>query len=387
MRRISANYIFPIDSPPIRNGIIETDDSGTIRKIYDFGGEMVELAHTEFISGILVPGFINMHTHLELSNFKRIEPKKKDLPYFIRNIVQNRTENEALAEAFKADRFMHRKGIVAVCDISNTNLTIPVKKQSNIRYHTFAEITGLKSNIAENKLTQIKKLKSEYEREKLAVSIAPHAPYSISTALWKLLAKEFEQQEYLSMHNQETELENQMFLSGDGELIELFRELELSEQWNPTEKSSLQSVAPFLNSKKILLVHNTFISNDDLKHLKTIDSKFGFVLCPTSNMQITGKLPNVDKMISSGVPIMLGTDSPASGQSLDLLDEMKCLQNELNISFETMLQWATKDAADYMNWNELGRFAIGIKPGINLITGFDFKAKKLKESAKIKRIL
>lgn len=387
MRRISANYIYPVDSPPIRNGIVETDDDGTIRKIYDFGGEMVELAHTEFMNGILVPGFINMHTHLELSNFKRVVPAKRDLPYFIKNIVQNRSEKDALTEAYDADNFMYRKGTVGICDISNTDLTIAVKKQSKIRYHTFAEVTGLKSNMADIKFQQITQLKNKFTQAGLYASIAPHAPYSISNALWKLLKKEFSQQEYLTMHNQESGLENQMFINGNGELIELFRQLELTEQWNSTGNSSLCSVASYLTSQKLLLVHNTFMGDEDLSCLKDLNKQVSFVLCPTSNLQITGKLPDIGKMINTGIPITLGTDSVASGQSLDLIDEMKCVQQELNMPFETMLNWVTKNAADYMRWTDLGRFVEGANPGINLITGFDFETKKLKSNAKIKRIL
>ena len=74
MRRISANYVFPVDGPPIRNGIVEAEDDGTIKKVYDFGDQMKELANTEFLNGILVTGFINMHTHLEYAWMKQIEP-------------------------------------------------------------------------------------------------------------------------------------------------------------------------------------------------------------------------------------------------------------------------------------------------------------------------
>jgi cytosine/adenosine deaminase-related metal-dependent hydrolase len=387
MRRISANYIYPVASAPIRNGIVETDDDGTIRKIYDFGGEMVELAHTEFLNGIIVPGFVNMHTHLELSNMKRIEPPGKDLAYFIENIVKERASGNALESAYRGDEFMYRKGIVAACDISNTNITIPVKKKSPIRYHTFVEITGLKSQIAKERFDQIIELKNEYIVNGLSADIAPHAPYSISTELWELLAKELNKQQHTSMHNQESAQENQMFLSGNGPLVELFKKMGLIEKFSSTGNSSLKSVAAYLKSEYILLVHNPQLSHNDLNYLQESGQKAGFVLCPTSNIQIGGEFPNVEMLLKSKLPVMLGTDSLASGQSLSLLDEMVCVQDHSDVPFEEMLRWVTINAAKFMKWDDLGALREGMKPGINLITGFDFEKKQLKSNAKIRRIL
>jgi cytosine/adenosine deaminase-related metal-dependent hydrolase len=77
MRRLSAHYIFPVDTPPLKNGVIEIDDDGTILNIIDTHGKNKESAGTEFYNGILVPGFINTHCHLELSYLKgKITPQK-----------------------------------------------------------------------------------------------------------------------------------------------------------------------------------------------------------------------------------------------------------------------------------------------------------------------
>ena len=76
MRKISANYIFPISSKPLKNGILELDDSGKIINIIDTKGDLKESAGLEFYNGILVPGFVNTHSHLELSDLKeKIEEK------------------------------------------------------------------------------------------------------------------------------------------------------------------------------------------------------------------------------------------------------------------------------------------------------------------------
>ena len=70
MRKIAANYIFPISAKPLKNGIIELDDSGKIVNIIDTKGDLKESAGLEFYNGILVPGFVITHCHLKLSQLK-----------------------------------------------------------------------------------------------------------------------------------------------------------------------------------------------------------------------------------------------------------------------------------------------------------------------------
>ena len=90
MRKISANYVFPITSEPIKNGIIVLDDNNTIIEIIDNGGELKETYNLEFYNGIIVPGFVNTHCHLELSHLKNTIVKGKGMPRFIECVQSNR---------------------------------------------------------------------------------------------------------------------------------------------------------------------------------------------------------------------------------------------------------------------------------------------------------
>lgn len=388
MRRISANYIIPISSPPIKNGIVETDDDGTIRKVYDFGGEMRELAHTEFLNGVLVPGLINMHTHVELSWMKRINPPHMGIIDFIRTMRNQEIPPDAEAQMAIADDFMYRRGIVAICDISNTPESIKVKRQSKIRYHTMVETSGLKNEIAIKRIESAKTILKKFHASNLAACISPHAPYSVSEALWNLLQIELSGQT-VSIHNQESEHENPMFVAGKGKLIEDFKAMQLLDYpWKPTGKTSLLSVIKHLLNTRLLLVHNIYTSRADIQELlKNKPKNTGIVLCPTSNIHIEGKLPDIELLSQYKLPIMLGTDSTASGKSPSLLDEMIYVQKSFDFSFEEILRWATLNAANFMNWSDLGSFETGKRPGINLINHFDFETFKLKPHSSIRRVL
>ncbi len=389
MRRISANYIFPADRAPIRNGIIETEDDGTIRRVYDFGGEMKELAHTEFLNGVLVPGFINMHTHLEFSWHTRKSEAGKGMHEFINQIISSKKPTNYQEEIQAADDFMYRNGTIAACDIINTDVTINIKKKSPILYHNFIEAIGFLSSEAEINIKQAKNLLSTFKNKGLSASLAPHAPYSISTELWKKLEAELQANEFTSMHNMESFEETEMFTKGSGKLIEYFQKLGVIESdWQPTGLSPIQSVLKYLKETHLLLVHNTFVTKKDIEFIKKQRKQpTAWVLCPTSNQYITGQLPDIEILEKSRIPITIGTDSTASGQSLSLLDELKVLQKGTKYTFATLLEWTTKNAAQFMRWKHLGTIAPGKKPGLNLISKFDFDNMKLKPESRIKRII
>src|SRR6056297_2047496 len=90
MRRLAANYVFPISSPPIKNGIVEVTDDGQIIKIIDPGAKFQEMSKVEFYNGVLVPGFINCHCHLELSALKGYVKPDSGLPRFVNTIRKKR---------------------------------------------------------------------------------------------------------------------------------------------------------------------------------------------------------------------------------------------------------------------------------------------------------
>ena len=151
MRKIAANYIFPVSGPPLKNGIVEVDPSGKIINVIDTKGSLRETAGLEFYNGIITPGFVNAHCHLELSYMKNRIPEKCGLDQFVFHLTKIRNEtSEYIHNAIEnSHNEMIRNGIVAVGDISNTSDSFPIKLGSNIKYHTFLEIFGRKPGDAD----------------------------------------------------------------------------------------------------------------------------------------------------------------------------------------------------------------------------------------------
>lgn len=173
------------------NQVLITNEKGEIEAIVpiqDAGEEVQQL------KGIITPGLINAHCHLELSHMKGVIPEHTGLPDFILKIVNERhfPEEEILEAIAQAEASMLQEGIVAVGDISNNALTAPQKQQGNLAYHTFVEISGWKPAIAQsrfsnaqNVMEQFKLIEAAASLNPLKSSFSPHAPYSVSSALWQ----------------------------------------------------------------------------------------------------------------------------------------------------------------------------------------------------------
>ena len=186
MRKIAATYIYPIVSPPIKYGIIYLDDNNTIVKIKDNGGEMIEEHGCEYYSGVIVPGFVNAHTHLELSHLKGFFKQGTGMRSFLQSMITRpKTGIAKIVEyAEQYDKLMYNQGIVAVGDISNTLDTLEIKASSKIYYHTFVELFGLVQQKSADIYNKGVSVCNAYKQRNLASTITPHASYSLSKSLY-----------------------------------------------------------------------------------------------------------------------------------------------------------------------------------------------------------
>lgn len=394
MRRIAANYIFPVSAKPIKNGIVEINDDGEIVNLIKTNGNLTESRNLEFYNGIIVPGFVNSHCHLELSGFKNTIKEKEGLPAFISHMINHKKSKPPeinIRAIEQADDLMLQNGIVAVGDIANTNNTIKAKQKSKIYYHTFIEIAGLGNDYLQ-KFKDAKKLFLEYENKRLPVSIVPHAPYSVSPNLFRQITKEaVTKNSILSIHNQETKSENEMFLSGTGELFETLKSLGIDmSSWEKTKKTSVDTIINYLPANNnILLIHNIYTKPSEIAKVSDRLSNGYWVFCPLSNLYIENKLPDIKAFCKFQDNIALGTDSLASSKTLSILEEMKEIsKNFSDIPFDSIIQWATLNGAKALKINnKFGSLDVGKSPGINLITDFDFQKMQLTAKSRVKKLV
>ncbi|MGB4077749.1 MAG: amidohydrolase family protein [Prolixibacteraceae bacterium] len=396
MKTFAAPLIITLAGPPLVNGRITVDDDGLITGITNSAGPGDDWPDTEFFDGIITPGFVNAHCHLELSHLRGEIIPRRGIANFIGEINRKRNvpAEKILEAALETDRQMYLEGTVACGDISNTSLTAEIKQRSGISWFTFVETFGFHPSGAARAMELARFVWQDFRDHSLPASIVPHSAYSVSDDLFRALGGlGRDESSILSVHNQESPAENLFFTRGEGPILNHLRNnlgIDTS-HWQPKGVSSLVwLLGKIPPDKPLLLIHNTFTTCADLKVLKMTRPfpEPWLVICPNSNRYIEGGIPPVSLFRSEKMQLCIGTDSPASNPSLSILAEMMTLQDHFpEIPLEEMLTWACTNGAKALGMDDrYGTLEVGKKPGIAGITACDIQKPALTPRSRARRL-
>ncbi|MFN4121775.1 MAG: amidohydrolase family protein [Flavobacteriales bacterium] len=370
-RIISADEIYTLNGSPIQSGFVVLDKEGKIRDVVEHHAFEGEPSQVEYFNGVISPGFVNAHCHLELSGWKDKIGRGLGLDAFINGIYQGYKEKWSydLDAMQLADQAMYEKGIVAVADISNTSHSFIVKANSHVHYHTFAEVFAFSPDKAERAFQKGMELLDAANAHNLQASISPHAPYSLSKPLMQLIAKQLEQPgSLLSIHHQESEAENEMFLHRKGTMVERLKSYGfLMNEWTcPHDYPVAWFMPAFKKVSRILLVHNTFTNAESVKLAQSLHQNPFWCLCPNANLYIEKRLPDIIMLKEHKLNICIGTDSLASNDSLSIADEILTIRRHFpQIAFNDILHWACLNGARFLGIDHrFGSIERGKQPGL-----------------------
>lgn len=380
--RFTADRIFTGTGMADAGSVLVMEADGTVVDIVpdDEAGEEVRR-----LEGTICPGFVNAHCHLELSHLKDRIPEGTGLVPFLKQVVAMR-ENDSgrIGTAMReAERELFHKGVQAVGDVCNSADTLPVKSVSPIRWTNFIEVLCLTDRKAAERIAHYRNIRDLFraaeggnasEEGLWRSNLSPHAPYSISPLCFDMIDEQTENQ-VVTLHSQETAGEDELYRTGSGPFLSLFEKLgETGSPLPVTGRSSLQSVLPhFRRRQSLILVHNTFTSEEDLSFADDHAARNGltlhYCLCPNANLYIEGRLPSVSELMSGGRSLVVGTDSYGSNRQLDVASEIRTLMERVEgLDLETVLRWATLNGAKALRReDELGSFTKGRRPGVVLL--------------------
>ncbi|MBX2893783.1 MAG: amidohydrolase family protein [Saprospiraceae bacterium] len=394
MRKISADWVFPIASPPIAQGVVITDPAGKILALER--RDQHDPASLEIHRGILTPGFVNTHCHLELSHMKgKVHTGTGLIPFITSVVTQRNAASEVIAEAIaQAEAEMLTGGIVALGDISNAPDTFAVKAKGRMRYHTFVELFDFLQTSGADKA--FADWSAVYEQIELAPgsarSLVPHAPYSVSQRLFQKI-NDFNAPAApvtVSIHNQETPPENELFEQGRGAFFDFYGKFGISlDHFQPTGKPSIHYALEHLNpAHRTLFVHNTLTTEADIKAAHAWSPKVFWATCPNANLYIENRLPHYQHFLDTNARVTIGTDSLTSNWQLSILEEMKTIARyQSYVPFETLLRWATLNGAQALGFDDtLGSLEAGKMPGVLLLQGVEADMK-LSAQASVTRLV
>ena len=376
MKRITAEYIYTLESEPIRNGFVEYEEDGTITAV----GQCED--GEEVMSGAIVPGFVNAHCHVELSHLHKKFRQGTGMARFIDQINElrdwaGREVKQQLVQEWM-DK-MWNDGVSAMADISNDDSSFDVKKSHKMYTRTFLEVFGSEPEMCEGVMNDVTALKAVADEAGIDAAPTPHSCYTMSPQLLSASAAAGLESGYISYHSQESQEEEDLLISGSGAMYENRKRSGMSTP-PVTGDSSLKyfldrlaDVKPAPYDENILLVHNVCLQQSDIDAVKQTMNNAYFAICPLSNIFIHNALPPIDLMRKNGLAIVLGTDSLSSNDDLDVMKELVCLhENFPQVPMNELFTWASRNGARFLGKDDvLGSIAVGKRPGIVHVSGID----------------
>jgi cytosine/adenosine deaminase-related metal-dependent hydrolase len=350
--------VLPVAAPPIAGGVV-TVERDTIVAVGPHAGEEVEdLGHVA-----VLPGLVNAHTHLELSWMRGQVPPNASMPAWAASLMAlRRTVSheppEPIGDAIGEAR---RSGTCLVGDVTNTFATYEPLLDSELSAALFRELLGFKApdpdaviRAAEEQIAALSPV------QWLRPSIVPHAPYSVSPALLRAVAR-VNGDRPLSVHLGESSQEVQFLRDGTGEWRALLESLGVwNPAWTPPGAGPVQYLDDLgLVNERLLAVHGVHFTDSELARLAAAGATVA--TCPRSNRWTGAGEPPVERFYASGVRVAIGTDSLASVQDLNLFAEMAEVRRlARRVPAARILESATLAGAQALGFaSELGSIEAG----------------------------
>ncbi|HHO52596.1 MAG TPA: amidohydrolase [Deltaproteobacteria bacterium] len=317
------------------------------------------------LRGLLVPGLVNAHLHLELSWARGAIEGGEGLPAWVQALRSCTPPPDAAGRARRAAEAMIEGGTALVCDVSNLGDTAELLASVGLAGIVQHELLGL-SQAGLSERIEAARAPARWVG-KVAVRPSPHATYS---APGPLLAAAGAGRAGVpgSVHLAEDPGEAELTLRGSGPFAELLDALGIDWRWwEPPGLSPTAWLAALgLLGPELLLVHGVHLEPTDRAAIAAAGA--WVCLCPRSNQHIGGQLPDVPALMQAGIGLCLGTDSLGSAPDLDVLGEIALLCGAFpQIPALRWLQLATVGGADALQRPGLGRIAVGATPGLLLL--------------------
>ncbi|MXW43268.1 MAG: amidohydrolase family protein [Candidatus Dadabacteria bacterium] len=324
---LKADVVIPVSSEPIRNGAVVVDggrivDIGTSDRIEtDYPG----LQKIRRPNSIILPGFVNAHTHLELSWTKGKIRDFKDFTGWLERLITLKADgvNQDLVEdSMRAGiRDVIESGVTTVGEISSLDFDgREMLKGSGMRIIAFLELFDRISPRLSSLEFQSEDL---YEERPF-----PHAPYSCGPELLEAVFTRTRKTSVATgIHLGESPDEVDFLKNLPNEFERKIFPLIKKETFKrPRADTPTLYINRFLRGKDVKLsaVHMVQVGDEDMEVIRSAD--IGIILCPRSNVLLGVGKPNLSRMLDHE-RVGLGTDGLSSNSDLDFFREIRFLHD------------------------------------------------------------
>jgi 5-methylthioadenosine/S-adenosylhomocysteine deaminase len=302
---VSADWVLPVDGRPIEGGVVRFEGSRIVEVA-------VGRAERHFAEAVILPGFVNAHTHLEYANYAGFGDGLPFGPWIRTHIARKRQlDAEAMLAVARLGALESlRSGVTTVADYSFSGAAVQAAVDVGLRAIVYLEVFAVPPADAEAQWNEKRQLVEETALVRIGIS--PHAPYTCSLDTYRFC---------LSLgvpvgtHLAESPHETEWLLHGRGPLEEIGMFLV-----PPPGRRPVAALEPVLGPE-LLCAHCVEVDDADIALLARHDVPIAH--CPRSNALLGCGVAPLTALREAGVRVGLGTDSPASTPSFDLFEELR----------------------------------------------------------------
>jgi cytosine/adenosine deaminase-related metal-dependent hydrolase len=379
----STSWVVPVSRPPIPRGRVAVD-GGRVTWVGAPGDAGEPRGSVQDLGpGVLMPGLVNAHCHLELSHLAGLSDQgTKGFVPWVESLMARRGETDAngvRAATRRAIRQLESTGTVAVGDVSNAMAHLDLLEASHLQAVVFYELLGWDPARAETILqaaSDILELSKGTRTMKTRVRLAAHAPYSVSPAL---LAGIVARGGPGSMHIAESPAETRFLATGEGDWRGFLQRKQLGHvAFQPAGRSPVAYVNA-LGGLREGMVAAHCVQVDDADCGTLARQGVNVAVCPRSNRNLRVGVAPIRRLLEAGVRLCLGTDSLASASTLDLMADMALLQSQFpDLAPEVIVRLATLGGAEALGLADLGTIEAGKRGDLAFVPATDAPAEPLR---------
>lgn len=323
MIRYHARWVVPVSEPPIANGVVAVGGS---RINYVGSAAGAPPGDDEDLGNVvLMPGLVNAHCHLELTAMRGFLEDLDFQRWILRLTSARRAilDRDALLDSARYGLEEGiRAGITAYGDTCSSGVVVQAMRETGVRGVMFQEVFGPDPAQCEASIADLRQKTASLrylETPLVRVGVSPHAPYTVSDDLFRATAQLAREQHLpMAIHIAESALEHELVTSASGSFAEGLRRRGIRVGVRaPSPIRLLESLGVLQLSP--LLIHCVRADDADIAAIKRSHSCVAH--CPVSNAKFGHGIAPLLEMLSAGVTVGIGSDSVASNNRMDMLEE------------------------------------------------------------------
>lgn len=329
---LAAKYVLPISGEPITDGAVafEGDLIAAVGSAETVRARFPNAELEDFGAAAILPGFVNCHSHLELTFMRgALDDVEHDFRSWLLKVQKLRSEmsdEDIQSAAIAGAREGAAAGVTCFADIGRMGFAgLVALKTVGLRGIVYQETEFSPDNRTADE--DFLKLAAKYEKlrdddtDLVKVGISPHATYTVSSRLFELIAQySIINRVPLSIHAAEARDEMALLTTGEGFFNEVYKKFGL--EWRSPHCSPIEYLERLgVLSAGPLLAHCVHASESDLARIRSNGASIAH--CPKSNAKFGHGIAPFEAMLNTGVTVGLGSDSVASNNVCDLLEESR----------------------------------------------------------------